>query len=44
MSNTSQRAAGTAKELRGKVEGTVGKLVGSERVEAKGKARQAANR
>jgi len=44
MSNASKRAAGTAKELHGKVEKNVGKLVGSERLEAKGRARELGGR
>ena len=38
MNNASKRAAGTAKELHGKVEKNVGKLVGSERLVAQGRA------
>ena len=40
MSNASKRAAGTAKELRGKVEKNFGKLVGSERLAAEGRVRE----
>jgi uncharacterized protein YjbJ (UPF0337 family) len=42
MSNVRKRAAGTAKELQGKVEKNVGKLVRSERLEAEGRARELA--
>ena len=44
MSNASKRAAGTAKELQGKVEKNIGKLVGSERLEAEGRARELTGR
>ena len=44
MSNASKRAAGTAKELHGKVEKNVGKLVGSERLETKGRVRELTGR
>ena len=44
MSNASKRAAGTAKELHGKVQKSVGKLVGSERLEAEGRVRELAGR
>ena len=44
MSNASKRAAGTAKELHGKIEKNVGKLVGNERLEAKGRVRELGGR
>jgi len=44
MKNASKRARGTAKELHGKVKRAVGKLVGSERLEAEGRARELAGR
>ncbi|HEY8154014.1 MAG TPA: CsbD family protein [Myxococcota bacterium] len=44
MSNASKRAAGTAKELTGKIEKNVGKLVGNERLEAKGRVRELGGR
>ena len=44
MKNASKRAAGTAKELHGKVKKTVGRLVGSERLAAEGRARELAGR
>jgi uncharacterized protein YjbJ (UPF0337 family) len=44
VSNASKRAAGSAKELRGKVQKSVGKLVGSERLEAKGRVRELTGR
>lgn len=40
MSNASTRSEGAAEELGGKVKETVGKLVGSERMEAEGRARK----
>ena len=43
-SNASKRAAGAAKQLHGKVKKTVGRLVGSERLEAEGRARELAGR
>ena len=44
MSNASKRAAATSKELQGKVQKNVGKLVGSERLEAKGRVRELTGR
>jgi uncharacterized protein YjbJ (UPF0337 family) len=44
MKNASKRAAGTAKELHGKVKRAVGRLVGSERLEAEGRARELTGR
>jgi uncharacterized protein YjbJ (UPF0337 family) len=44
MKNASKRASGTAKELHGKVKKTVGRLVGSERLQAEGRARELAGR
>jgi uncharacterized protein YjbJ (UPF0337 family) len=44
MKNASRRAAGSAKELQGKVKKTVGRLIGSERLEAEGRARELAGR
>jgi uncharacterized protein YjbJ (UPF0337 family) len=44
MSNASKRAAATAKELQGKVQKNVGKLVGNERLEAKGRVRELTGR
>lgn len=38
MNNIKKRAEGLAKEVGGKIEGTVGKLVGSERIEKEGRA------
>jgi uncharacterized protein YjbJ (UPF0337 family) len=38
MSNLKKRGAGAARELGGKIEKTVGKAVGSERLEAKGRS------
>jgi uncharacterized protein YjbJ (UPF0337 family) len=43
-SNTSRRAAGTAKQLQGIFQKTVGRLFGSERLEAEGRARELAGR
>jgi uncharacterized protein YjbJ (UPF0337 family) len=40
MSNASKRGEGAAEQLGGKVKGTVGKLIGSDRLEAEGKARE----
>jgi uncharacterized protein YjbJ (UPF0337 family) len=40
MSNASKRSEGAAEELGGKVKEGVGKLVGSERLEAEGKAKK----
>jgi len=40
MSNQSKRAEGAAEEIGGKIKGGVGKLVGSERMQAERKARE----
>jgi uncharacterized protein YjbJ (UPF0337 family) len=40
MSNTSKRAKGAAKEHGGKIQKKVGRAVGSERMEAEGRARE----
>jgi uncharacterized protein YjbJ (UPF0337 family) len=40
MSNNSQRAEGVAEELGGKIKKGVGKLIGSEQMEAEGKAKE----
>src|SRR6187455_2388987 len=42
MSNDSKRAEGAAEEIGGKIKGGVGKLIGNERMEAEGKAKQEA--
>lgn len=44
MKNASKRASGTAKELHGKVKRAVGKMVGSKRLQAEGRARELAGR
>jgi uncharacterized protein YjbJ (UPF0337 family) len=40
MSNASKRGEGAAEELGGKIKGTIGKVVGSEKLETEGKARE----
>jgi uncharacterized protein YjbJ (UPF0337 family) len=41
MSNASKRSEGMAEEVGGKIKSAVGKLVGNERMQAEGKAREA---
>jgi uncharacterized protein YjbJ (UPF0337 family) len=40
MSNQSDRAAGAAKEVGGKIKNAVGKLIGNEQMEAEGKVKE----
>ena len=39
MSNASKRVEGAVQEVGGKVKGAIGKLIGNERLQAKGKAK-----
>ncbi|HEX7670947.1 MAG TPA: CsbD family protein, partial [Polyangiaceae bacterium] len=40
MSNASKRIEGTAEEIGGKVKGTIGKLIGNDRLRAEGKVKE----
>ncbi|HXK20447.1 MAG TPA: CsbD family protein [Polyangiaceae bacterium] len=44
MSNASKRSAGAAEKLGGKIKGGIGKLVGSERMQADGAVKEAKGR
>ena len=40
MSNASKRGEGAAEELGGKIKGAVGKLIGSDKMKAEGRAKE----
>jgi len=44
MSNASKRDEGAAEKLGGKIKGGIGRLVGNERMEAEGEAKEAKGR